>query len=78
MQRQRDGLVPIGEALSGLGGPVKAPLARSSSQLGVPTPRDNRYGVCLPMPWSRDAIHFSPPGLEGKQASLFEQGGERI
>ena len=22
------------------------------------------------------AIHFSPPGLEGKQASLFEQGGE--
>ena len=24
MQRERDGLVPIGEALSGMGGPVKA------------------------------------------------------
>ena len=31
MQRQRDGLVPIGEALAGLDGPVKA-LAKSSPQ----------------------------------------------
>ena len=29
MQRKRDGLVPIGEALAGLDGPVKA-LAKSS------------------------------------------------
>ena len=29
MQRERDGLVPIGDALSGMGGPVKAILEAS-------------------------------------------------
>ena len=42
MQRQRGELVPIGDALSGLGGPMKA-LAKTSPQALIPSPPTQRH-----------------------------------
>ena len=46
MQRKRDGLVPIGDALSDLGGPVKALReARSAEGYRIALPRVRLSGL---------------------------------